>query len=210
MTTPIAAPTADDVLSDDELRVLQSATVRKPTVWERRAFVAGRNMPAPKCTEASGSDALIYEQIASRYAAPTAEDAELCARLRDYEAQHYIAPGDDGLLLAAAARIESKAEWEARAVRSMDAASKSAGVSCCDEIPAAIESLRAELESLRRDADAMREALRGECIEGIREDGYKITRHCCNLCHRTWPADAAEQHAINCLAAIDSAMRSKP
>ena len=34
--------TADDDLSNEELDAIQAVTIRKPTAWERRAFVAGR------------------------------------------------------------------------------------------------------------------------------------------------------------------------
>lgn len=47
------------------------------------------------------------------------------------------------------AEVAKNAEWQARAVASMDAASLSAGVICCDQIPEAVDKLTAEVARLR-------------------------------------------------------------
>lgn len=56
-------------------------------------------------------------------------------------------------------RVDERLAWEERAVKSMDAASKAAGVTCCDLIPESINILRAQLAEAQRERDEMRELL---------------------------------------------------
>jgi len=69
LTVPPREPTRTPMgeMTDEEMRVLRTVTVRKPTVWERRAFCAGRDL-AIECLPAYAE-----REIAAFRSPPAAE-----------------------------------------------------------------------------------------------------------------------------------------